>query len=102
MHSIVMKIFQLMLILSLSARGCASDEGFQLRGSSIDSGDGHADDARILLFLGTAGFKRSNLSPGLGTITFEFEMQCEGPCMLKFYQVSIEYMHVLRVVSLMN
>jgi hypothetical protein len=68
-------------------RGCASDEGFQLRGNSLDSGYGHADDARLLLFLGTDGFKTSNLAPGLGTVTFEFEMKCEGPCHMSFYQV---------------
>ncbi|XP_028408031.1 UPF0577 protein KIAA1324-like [Dendronephthya gigantea] len=68
-------------------RGCASQDGFQLRGTSIDSGYGHADDARVLLFLGTDGFKRSHLYPGLGTVTFEFEMQCAGPCYLSFYQL---------------
>ena len=73
-----------------SERGCATEEGFHLRGNSIDSGYGHADDAKVLLFLGTDGFKTSNLYPKLGTVTFEFEVQCEGPCHLSFYQVRFD------------
>ena len=71
-----------------SERGCATDEGFQMRGNSLSSGYGHADEARLLLFLGTDGFKTSKLDPTLGTVTFEFEINCEGPCHLSFYQVS--------------
>ncbi|CAB4024391.1 Hypothetical predicted protein, partial [Paramuricea clavata] len=60
------------------------------RGNSIDSGYGHADDAKMLLFFGTDGFKTSSLDPGLGTVTFEFEIKCEGPCYLTFYQLHSE------------
>lgn len=69
-------------------RGCASDKGFQLHGNYIDSGSGHADDARVFLALETEGFKKSNLSPGLGKVFFEFEMECGGPCNLRFGQIA--------------
>ena len=69
-------------------RGCASDGGFQLHGTYIDSGSGHADDARLLLFLKTDGFRTGTLSSGHGTITFEFEVDCAGSCYLKFNQVT--------------
>ena len=77
-------------IALFSERGCATEKGFRLHGNSIDSGYGHADDAKVLLFLGTDGFKTSNLYPKLGTVTFEFEVQCEGPCHLSFYQVRFD------------
>lgn len=74
-------------------RGCASDKGFQHYGSYIDSGSGHADDASMLLYLKTGAFKMSRLNPGIGSITFEFETECEGPCTLKFSQVCKNRLH---------
>ena len=74
-------------LLFFSDRGCASKDGFQLHGNYIDSGSGHADDARALLYVDFDGFKRSVLNPGLGSVSFEFEMQCEGPCSLGLHQV---------------
>ncbi|EDO48834.1 predicted protein [Nematostella vectensis] len=72
---------------SLSERGCASRQGWQLYGEHITSGMNHADDVYLVLHLETKGFGAPTGKMGqYGLISIVFEMDCQGDCLFKFKQ----------------
>lgn len=83
--------------LVLIETGCATPEGWQLAGESIDSGIGHADDVYLVLSLELGGLTqdytsfRSSEGRGktteIGRVSFVFELQCSADCALYFFKV---------------
>ncbi|XP_071960106.1 endosome/lysosome-associated apoptosis and autophagy regulator family member 2-like isoform X2 [Antedon mediterranea] len=77
--------------LSMYGNGCATDDGWALSGNHIHSGQGHSDDVYLVLSVSTAGFrsKEGYFNGGaieVGTVKFEFELQCVGDCLLFFLE----------------
>lgn len=77
---------------SLSDRGCTTKQGWQPHGTFIDSGINHADGVYLVLRLEAGGFGHQQHFDGgvegFGTVSFTFEMDCIGKCLLKFKEDS--------------
>lgn len=77
---------------SISDRGCTTTQGWQPHGTFIDSGINHADGVYLVLRLDVGGFGHlqhmAGGREGFGTVSFVFEMECEGKCLLKFKEDS--------------
>lgn len=74
--------------------GCSTPAGWQLRGHYIDSGFGHSDDVNLDLEVETAGFAGnrglvSRIATEVGSVTIDFEMDCEGSCEFTMFEVSL-------------
>ncbi|XP_077995582.1 endosome/lysosome-associated apoptosis and autophagy regulator family member 2-like [Glandiceps talaboti] len=77
--------------LSMDDYGCASEDGWMPSGDNIHSGQGHDDDAYLILSLHTDGFRSSsgvfNGKPGtVGQVIFVFELVCSGQCGFYFME----------------
>lgn len=75
--------------LAFSDSGCISKNGWLVSTDSIHTSKGHSDDAFMVLSLMVGGFKAQNHGRGarknaVASITFLFDLKCEGKCTFFF------------------
>ncbi|KAH7948001.1 hypothetical protein HPB52_017604 [Rhipicephalus sanguineus] len=75
--------------MSLQGWGCRNATAWKASGGYVQSGQGHGEDAYLILSLEVGGFRRRDVFFGgrttaYGTVSFTFELDCSGLCELVF------------------
>ena len=78
---------------SIDEEGCASNDGWRLRNTYIDSGIGHRKETYLEMSVKVKGFAEPEVNSGLkqgeyGEVSFVFETKCTGSCKLNLRYVS--------------